>query len=194
MPDDNTTRFTLSNPVRAGFYITDPFNSPRSYANGRHEGVDLRALTGGRPAEIVAAQRGVVDRIKSGNTGYGNYVRIRHDWADGTTWVTWYAHLSSINPTLQVGEVVEAGQRLGIAGTTGNSTGVHLHLTLQHLDLGLKGYVIPDVVDPTRFFSDVTIPVIDEMTYLADVTVPDGSPIEAGKSFVKTWRVRNSGT
>lgn len=194
MPDDNSTQFSLINPVRTGFYITDPFNSPRAYANGRHEGVDLRAITGGRPAEIVAAQRGVIDRIRAGDTGYGNYVRVRHDWPDGTTWVTWYAHLSSVNPALQVGDVVEIGQRLGVAGTTGNSTGVHLHLTLQHIDHGLRGYVVPDVVDPTRYFSDVTVPVVDEMTYVADVTAPDGSKVEAGKPFVKTWRVRNSGT
>lgn len=194
MPDDNSTHFSLINPVKSGFFITDPFNSPRPYANGRHEGVDLRAIAGGRPAEIVAAQRGIIDRIRADDSGYGNYVRVRHEWADGTTWVTWYAHLSSINPALQVGDIIEMGQRLGIAGTTGNSTGVHLHLTLQHLDYGLKGYVVADVVDPTRYFSDVTVPVIDEMTFLADVTAPDGSTMKAGQPFVKTWRVRNSGT
>ena len=194
MPDDNSTRFSLINPVTTGFYITDPFNSPRSYANGRHEGIDLRAVSGGRPSEIIAAQRGVIERIRSGGSGYGNYVRIRHDWDDGTTWVTWYAHLSSINTALQEGAVVEAGQRLGLAGTTGNSSGIHLHLTLQHLGYGLKGYVIPDVVDPTRYFSDVTIPVIDELNYIADVTVPDGSKVLAGQPFIKTWRVRNTGT
>lgn len=194
MPDNNSTPFSLINPVTTGFSITDPFNSPRAYANGRHEGVDLRAVVAGRPAEIVAAQRGTIDRIRMGNSGYGNYVRIRHDWADGTTWVTWYAHLSSINPALQVGDVIETGQRLGIAGTTGNSTGVHLHLTLQHLDHGLKGYVVDDVVDPTRFFSDVTVPVIDELGYVADVTLPDGSTVEAGQPLTKTWRVRNAGT
>ena len=194
MPNDNSTRFTLVNPVTTGFYITDPFNSPRSYANGRHEGIDLRAVSGGQPSEIIAAQRGVVDRIRTGNTGYGNYVRIRHDWDDGTTWVTWYAHMSSINPSLVEGAMVEAGRRLGLAGTTGNSTGVHLHLTLQHLGLGLKGYVIADVIDPTRYFSDVTVPVIDEMNYVSDVTIPDGSSLAADIPFTKTWRVRNTGT
>lgn len=194
MPDDNSTRFTLINPVTTGFYINDPFNSPRSYANGRHEGVDLRAVSGGRPSEIIAAQRGIIERIRPGDSGYGNYVRIRHDWGDGTTWVTWYAHMSSFNPTIQEGIMVEAGRRLGLAGTTGNSTGVHLHLTLQHLGHGLKGYVIPDVVDPTRYFSDVTVPLIDEVSYVADVTIPDGSALVANTPFIKTWRVRNTGT
>ena len=40
---DTVARFFLVNPVTTGFTITDPFNSPRPYANGRHEGIDLRA-------------------------------------------------------------------------------------------------------------------------------------------------------
>ena len=191
---DTVARFFLVNPVTTGFTITDPFNSPRPYANGRHEGIDLRANHGGQPAEIIAAQTGVVDRLKSGDTGYGNYVRLRHDWADGVTWFTWYAHLSTVNAALQVGQTVEIGQRLGTAGQTGNATGVHLHLTLQCLGGGLSGYVVADVVDPARYFSDITVPPIDELTWLADVTAPDGAAIEAGRAFTKTWRVRNSGT
>ena len=68
MPDA-PLRFFLTNPVTTGFYITDPFNSPRPYANGRHEGIDLRASQGSRPAGIVAAQAGVIDRLKSGDSG-----------------------------------------------------------------------------------------------------------------------------
>ena len=186
--------FFLVNPVTTGFTITDPFNSPRPYANGRHEGIDLRATQGGRPAEIVAAQVGVVDRLRNGDSGYGNYVRLRHDWADGATWYTWYAHLSAIQPSLQLGQTVEIGQRLGTAGTTGNSTGVHLHLTLQCIGGGLSGYIVADVVDPARYFTEVTVPTVDELTFLADVTAPDGAAIAAGRAFTKTWRVRNSGT
>ncbi len=193
MPGDNITPFFLANPVTTGFFITDPFNSPRPYANGRHEGIDLRAVQTGQPAEVVAAQRGVVDRLKTGDTGYGNYVRLRHDWADGITWYTWYAHLAEILPSLAVGQTVEIGQRLGLAGASGNASGVHLHLTLQRSGGGLDGYVVADVVDPTRFFRDVATPTVDELTYVADVTAPDGMTIEAGRPFIKTWRVRNSG-
>lgn len=193
MPGDNTP-FFLANPVTTGFFINDPFNSPRPYANGRHEGIDLRAVrTGGEPVEVVAAQRGVVDRIKTGDTGYGNYVRLRHDWPDGVTWYTWYAHLGEILSTLATGQTVELGQRLGLAGTSGSSTGVHLHLTLQRPGGGLDGYVIADVVDPAGYFRDVTVPVVDEMTCVGDVTAPDGTTVEAGQPFTKTWRVRNSG-
>lgn len=194
MPDDNSTPFSLNNPVATGFLIVSPFNSPRSYANGRHEGIDLRAAANGRAVEVLAAQRGVIDLISLNDKGYGNHVRIRHDWNDGTTWVTWYAHMASIDASLKTGQTVEIGHRLGIAGETGDAAGIHLHLTLQHLGHGLRGYAIPDVVDPIQYFRNVEIPTIDQLVYLADVTVPDGSSIIAGKSFKKTWRVRNSGT
>jgi hypothetical protein len=151
-------------------------------------------MAGGKPVDILAAQAGVVDRLRNGTTGYGNYVRLRHDWPDGSIWYTWYGHLSSINSALIIGQTVEIGQRLGVAGTTGNSTGIHLHLTLQAIGQGLSGYVVADVVDPTRFFVDVTVPLIDELAFLADGTIPDGSTLAAGKPFTKTWRIRNTGT
>jgi hypothetical protein len=187
-------RFFLVSPVATKFRITNPFNAPRPYANGRHEGIDLRALEEGKAVPILAAQRGVVDRIRQRPAGYGLYVRIRHDWADGTVWVTWYAHMSRVEPGLQVGQFVQIGQRLGMAGDSGTATGVHLHLTLQHLGYGLKGYVIDDVVDPTPYFSNIRFPDVDEAQPVADLTVPAGTLLEAGKRFRKVWRVRNSGT
>ena len=123
MPDDKAERFFLANPVTTGFYITDPFNSPRPYANGRHEGIDLRAIQGGRPSEIVAAQTGIIDRIKTGETGYGNYVRIRH--ANG--YQTAYGHMSKIAAGMRDGIKVKQGQVIGFVGSTGLSSGPHLH-------------------------------------------------------------------
>lgn len=187
--------FFLANPVDRPFLVTNNFNAPRPYANGLHEGIDLRAQVNGRPVDILAAQVGVVDRIRTGvDRGYGNYVRIRHEWEDGTTWVTWYAHLATIDPDIRVGSFVRIGDRLGLAGSTGNSTGVHLHLTLQHLGHGLKGYVVDDVVDPRPYFSDRAISDMDQLSYIADLTVPDGSTLTAGIEFVKEWHVRNTGT
>ena len=188
-------KFFLGNPVNTKFRITNAFNSPRSYYNGLHEGIDLRALEDGKAVDILAAQRGVVDHIRVGvDTGYGNYVRIRHVWDDRTTWVTWYAHMSQLDPGISVGTRVRIGQRLGLAGDSGNATGVHLHLTLQHLGYGLKGYAIDDVVDPRPYFITARLPGYDEAMYLADVTVPDGTLLETGRRFTKIWQIRNTGT
>src|SRR5690606_9929424 len=102
---------------------------------------------------ILAIADGVVEdvrtwqeAVKGGSlmTGYGLYVRVRHETADGV-FKSWYGHLAA--PAVCEGQVVKAGDVVGVLGTTGNSTGDHLHLTLQHIGKGLKGYVIDDVID-----------------------------------------------
>lgn len=191
------SEFFLVNPVATSFVVTDSFNSPRVYKGvpQRHEGIDLRALAAdGRPVAVLAAQRGVVNLVVPHKVdGYGTHVRVVHNWPDGTTWVTWYGHLSQIDPTITIGTLVQAGQRLGIAGTTGNSTGIHLHLTLQHIGRGLKGYVVDDVVDPRPFFRNTTAPAVDVARFDRDVTVPDGMQVQPGQPFEKKWRIRNTG-
>ena len=87
--------------------------------------------------------------------------------------------------TAKVGQYVEAGQKIGIAGTTGFSTGIHLHLTLQYIDHGLSNYVVDDVVDPEPYLRTGTAPNFDEMDYVADVTIPDGTVMRAGQSLTK---------
>lgn len=141
--------------------VTHPFDEPRDYdgdgiKDDLHEGLDIRAVDGAwQPVPILASAPGTVEQIRTVDpgTGYGKYVRIAH--ANG--FKTWYCHMDSIS--VIIGEVINAGDVLGIAGTTGNSTGVHLHLTLQWIDNGLPGYAVSDVVDPTPYF-------IDEITYL----------------------------
>lgn len=185
--------FWLANPVPIPFFITDPFNSPRPYANGKHEGIDLRAVdSAGRNVAILAAQRGTVDKVAFTDVGYGHYVRVVHNWPDGSVYVTWYCHMSTID--VSVGDFVQTGDKLGISGTTGNSTGVHLHLTLQHIGHGLSGYVVDDVVDPTPYFAIAEPEPYRELMFVADETVPDGTILQPGQAFIKTWRVRNSGT
>lgn len=105
-------------PVVGYRHVTSPFG-PRG---GRlHAGVDLRAPTG---TKIVAARPGRVAKAGVGS-GYGNVVYIRH--ADGTE--TRYAHLSRI--LTSAGATVNAGQVIGLAGSTGNSTGPHLHFEIR---------------------------------------------------------------
>jgi murein DD-endopeptidase MepM/ murein hydrolase activator NlpD len=82
-----------------------------------HEGLDFTAGTG---TQVVATAKGTV--IRSGwDFGYGNVIEVQH--AEG--FATRYAHLSKRNA--QVGEVVERGTVLGEVGSTGRSTGPHLH-------------------------------------------------------------------
>jgi murein DD-endopeptidase MepM/ murein hydrolase activator NlpD len=95
-----------------------------SYAAGRHTGMDFGGAHG---SKISAAASGVV--VKSGWEGaYGNTVRIRHK--DGTT--TLYGHLSGIN--VKPGQKVNAGFQIGKMGSTGRSTGTHLHFEVRRGD------------------------------------------------------------
>lgn len=132
----------LASPVEGiPLYVTSPFNSPRDY--GLHEGIDLRAVLGTTPVRILACAPGTVEFVRTTDTGdYGKYVRLNH----GNGVKTWYCHMSSVIVT--VGLVIPTGYVLGRAGDTGNATGVHLHLNVQHIGHGLEGYVVDDVIDP----------------------------------------------
>lgn len=82
----------------------------------------------------------------SKDTGYGNHIAIKH--AGGLT--TWYAHLSEFH--VEKGDLVKRGQLIGSMGSSGNSSGPHLHLTVQHEGHGYPGtYWLPDVVDPLDY-------------------------------------------
>jgi Peptidase family M23/Putative peptidoglycan binding domain len=98
--------------------IGDRFGAPRDGGARRHSGIDFPVAYG----TLVEAS-GVGTTVFAGrNTGgYGNLVVIQHRLG----YTTWYAHLSRI--TTWVGEQVEGGTRIGYVGSTGNSTGPHLH-------------------------------------------------------------------
>ena len=73
---------------------------------------------------------------------YGTHVIIQHD--NGL--ISWSCHLEYM--IVRAGDRVLKGQVIGGAGSTGNSTAVHLHLTLQRPGSGLSGYIVSDVLDP----------------------------------------------
>ena len=103
-----------------------------------HTGIDIPAPGG---TSIYAAKSGVVTTSKY-NSSYGNYVVISH--SDGTS--TLYAHMSRRNAT--VGQTVKQGAVIGYVGTTGSSTGNHLHLEIR---------VNGARKDPVNFFSGMTL-------------------------------------
>lgn len=82
-----------------------------------HKGIDI---AGPSNLSILAADNGTVS-FAGRSGGYGNMVKINHN--NGMT--TLYAHLSSID--VSVGQTVGKGQKIGVMGSTGNSTGIHLH-------------------------------------------------------------------
>ncbi len=87
-----------------------------------HPAIDIGAPTG---TPVVAADEGTVITAGWSSVGYGNLILIRHP--DG--FVTLYAHLSNIS--VKYGDYVARGQRIGSVGSTGRSTGPHLHFEIQ---------------------------------------------------------------
>lgn len=92
------------------------------YFGWRHTGVDI-ACPAGTP--ILAADDGVVTRVQYIETGYGHNVMIDH--GDGV--VTLYGHMTTIY--VKNGETVKRGQEIGLEGSTGRSTGPHLHFEVR---------------------------------------------------------------
>lgn len=110
--------------ISSGYGLrSDPFTG----ALARHDGLDFSAVSG---TPILAAADGVVTRVGH-DVSYGNVVEITH--AEG--FVTRYAHLS--RALVVPGQKVTRGQHVGNVGSTGRSTGPHLHYEVIH-----NGYVI----------------------------------------------------
>jgi murein DD-endopeptidase MepM/ murein hydrolase activator NlpD len=84
-----------------------------------HKGVDFAAATG---TPILASGSGTIEFVGR-NKGYGNYIKLRHNGQYQTA----YAHLSRFAKGLSKGSKVKQGQVIGFVGSTGRSTGPHLH-------------------------------------------------------------------
>lgn len=127
--------------------ITQYFGAnPQNYAQfglPGHEGLDIVAPTG---SKVFAVAPGTVKLVRKNGDGhnYGVHVRITHD--DG--YETIYGHLQEAK--VNEGDVVEAGDLIGLADNTGNSFGSHLHLTLKRKG-ARQGKWPNNIIDPTPF-------------------------------------------
>ncbi|QNP71007.1 M23 family metallopeptidase [Streptomyces roseirectus] len=112
-------------PVKS-YTLSASFAQAGNLWSAKHSGQDFAVPTG---TVVVAAHGGTVVKAGPGGAGdgaaYGNAVVIKH--ANGV--YSQYAHLSRID--VKVGQVVATGQRIGLAGSTGNSTGPHLHFEIR---------------------------------------------------------------
>jgi len=121
----------------ANSYVTSGFGGradPMGGGGEFHKGIDFKARTGD---PVMAVADGVVS-FAGVRSGYGNVVEIDH----GNGYVTRYAHNSRL--LVRVGELVHAGGVIAKAGSTGRSTGAHVHLEVWE-----NGHV----VNPTRFLA-----------------------------------------
>ena len=126
-------------PVTTSKKISSPFGSRVNPVTGRsetHKGVDIAGVF--YSSNVIAAKAGTVIISQYGSS-YGNYVVVSH----GTGNTTLYAHLSK--RSVKVGDTVAQGDVLGVTGSTGNSTGPHLHFEIT--EGGNR-------VDPLKYLTD----------------------------------------
>lgn len=144
--------------------VSQPFS-------GTHNGIDFAAPTG---SPVVAAGPGRVSSAGWSSYGGGNEIHIDHP--NGLQ--TWYAHLSSF--AVKMGQMLTAGTKIGEVGSTGNSTGPHLHYMV--LDGGWPNYR-----NPAEYLNgggasgsgggwsfDPIAPIIDGLVSLFKLTFPAG--------------------
>jgi peptidoglycan hydrolase-like protein with peptidoglycan-binding domain len=118
------TGSTVGGPVTFLRPVRGPIGDGFGFVSGRrHTGVDFPKPYG---TPIGAAGRGVVRFAGWNSGGYGNLVVVGHRLG----FETWYAHLSRI--AVSVGQGVVGGSRIGYIGSTGRSTGPHLHFEVRH--------------------------------------------------------------
>ncbi|MDX1293245.1 MAG: M23 family metallopeptidase [Hyphomonas sp.] len=118
---ESATKFLMKTPIN-GARLSSSFGNRRHPISGYtrlHKGTDFAAPTG---TPIYAAGNGTIERA-SRYGGYGNYVRIRH----ANNYKTAYAHMSRYGPGVRAGKRVRQGDVIGYVGSTGASTGPHLH-------------------------------------------------------------------
>ncbi len=109
-------------PLQSYSYVSCEFGAPPGIGYKPHRGTDF-AAAGGTP--IIAVHDGTITKRQYHNS-WGNYIKIQN--SDGTA--TLYAHMSAFKEGLGVGSTVKAGQVIGYVGSTGDSTGNHLHLEM----------------------------------------------------------------
>ncbi len=112
-----------STPTYSGYYMRPIVGGIKTQGVHGHNGVDLASSYG---ANVLASASGQVIIARTGyNGGYGTYIVIKH--SNGTQ--TLYGHLSSLS--VSPGDSVNQGQIIGKMGSTGKSTGVHLHFEIR---------------------------------------------------------------
>lgn len=125
-----TTQSVVYMPLREGTFSGTSYYGYRIHPilgySKLHEGDDYAAPAG---TPIYSVADGVVKTAEWGG-GRGFYVVIEHTMADGSVYESWYLHQNESGVLVSPGQQVSAGQQIGAVGSTGLSTGAHLHLEI----------------------------------------------------------------
>lgn len=125
----------------------------------KHNGIDIS--TKGQHLPVFATEdKGKVVKIGYQENGAGNYVTVEYNRPDGNKFRTTYMHLSEVK--VKEDDIVNANQQLGVTGSTGGSTGVHLHFEV-------------------REFDGKSFKAVSPVNYLAELQLRSGEPCSLDK-------------
>jgi murein DD-endopeptidase MepM/ murein hydrolase activator NlpD len=113
----------ISQPFGCNSYWFEQYDAACPYPHRIHTGIDIAGPYG---TPIIAADTGVIS-FYPGYYGYGNYIIIVH----GNGYSTLYGHLSRFNSSMSSGQIIARGDVIGYEGSSGNSTGPHLHFEIR---------------------------------------------------------------
>ncbi|MFJ5771595.1 peptidoglycan DD-metalloendopeptidase family protein [Psychrobacillus sp. NPDC093180] len=148
-----------------------------------HKGVDFGS--DGSPI-IIASEKGTVKRAEVID-GYGNAIILTHI-VNGNRYETLYAHLKTI--TVKPGQIVNQGQQIGVKGSTGNSTGVHLHFEL-HIPNYAPGQ--PNAVNPLHYIVDPEVAELQKMFVMIGYQLNvDGIEGPVTEAVIKSFQQSNN--
>lgn len=135
---------TFPIPVENFIKVTSKFGYRESHGvvHSNHTGIDLCGSIG---SKVMAVKDGEVTHAGWQN-GYGNCVEIKHIDDNGSVFYTFYGHMRDNSLQVTKGQQVVVGQVLGTQGSTGNSTGDHLHFEVRKSSGTNK-----DTVDPAPY-------------------------------------------
>ena len=155
----------LCPPLMGDYPITQNFGDNQydysQFGLPSHNGTDFGCPTN---TPVYAMFAGTVGKLGFDPVGYGNYVRLNHSWGR-----TIYAHLTQYLVTL--GQPIKAGEILGRSGSTGYSSGPHLHAEMRLNGLESNGY--NGAVDLVPYLNGTISPIPPE-----DAVVPIVEPVE----------------
>ena len=166
-----------SMPVRRDEFmlITSPFGMrmhPIDHVQKMHNGIDICT----NHDDLLATENnGKVIKTGFDAKGGGNFVKVEYARADGSKTIATYCHLSKID--VQVGDTLNAGQKLGVSGSTGKSTGDHLHFSIDQVA------------------SDGTSRKVDPASYLAEISQKGNIQTTAlldGKDILAKYKTENT--
>lgn len=170
-----------------------PGSGFRTPTRPNHDGMDFTDANGlqlKQDVRILAFEDGVVvfAGMSSASAGMGNYIDIRHEFG-GKKYLTRYCHFKSASP-FKAGQTVTKGDIIGVMGTTGNSTGIHLHFGLKEdsVSWNTGTWVNPEPYLTGEKFMRVSEPIkaIDSAIKVGDKVKVINAVTYEGKSF-RAW-------